>query len=218
MSSALVCLSGGLDSTVSLYWACKNYDHVEAAFFNYGQKAYESEKKAVQFFSKELGFKVKEFDLRFLKDFSASALNKENLEVPSGDDVNIEDEGASIKTAQAVWVPNRNGLFINVAASYAESQGVAHLVLGFNKEEAQTFPDNSKEFIEAVNGALNFSTQNRVQVVSPTLHLGKIEIVSMGRKLGVDFSKVWPCYKSGAMICGQCESCKRFLRAQRSLR
>src|SRR5439155_35646 len=58
----------------------------------------------------------------------------------------------SERSAKAVWVPNRNGCFIEIAAAHAESMDAERLITGFNREEAATFPDNSKAYVGAVNG------------------------------------------------------------------
>jgi 7-cyano-7-deazaguanine synthase len=213
--SALVCLSGGLDSAVSLLWAKKEYKNLSSLFFNYKQKALIQERKASKYFAKLVGAEFIEINLGFLGDASNSSLNKDDQSVPSGDEVRIGNKKISVKTAKSVWVPNRNGLFISVAASMAEARNIDEVVLGFNKEEALTFPDNSRAFVKKTNEALKLSTKNQVRVVSPTIDLDKIEIFNLGLKLGLDSEKVWSCYKSGESICGECESCKRFLRAKK---
>ena len=116
-------------------------------------------------------------------------------------------------TASDVWVPNRNGVFINVTAAYAESSGSQVIVTGFNAEEAAAFPDNSIQFIEAANAALQLSTRNGVKVVSYTAEMDKAGIFELGLEHGAPLELVWPCYLGGETICGNCESCVRFLRA-----
>lgn len=212
---ALVSLSGGLDSTVSLFWAEKQYDEVHAVFFNYGQKALEKERKASRYFAGQIGASFMEVDLGFLGEVSGSALNDKTNLVPQGDSVDIKNHITSQETAKAVWVPNRNGLFISVAASIAEAKEIDHIILGFNLEEALTFPDNSQKFIDDSNKALESSTQGRVKVISPTVSFNKVDIVKLGKELDVNFQKIWPCYKNGDEICGTCESCKRYLSAKK---
>lgn len=214
MEKSLVCLSGGLDSTASLMWALKNRKSVEAIFFNYGQKALESERRTVKKLSEKFGFECTEVDLSFLSQMSHSALQCEDKEIPQGDEVKILDINQSHKTAQSVWVSNRNGLFVNVAASLAEYKDIGEIMVGFNKEEALTFADNSKNFVEKLNQSLFYSTQNQVRVLSPTLEMTKVEIYKMAKEHGLEDSDLWPCYFSGETICGECESCKRFLNAK----
>lgn len=213
--SAFVCLSGGLDSSVSLYWACENFDKVEAVFFNYNQKALENERKASKNLCKTLNVTCYDIDLEFLGEVSKSSLNRADEDLPENIDLDSDQETKD--SADSVWVPNRNGLFINVAASIAEAKGFNNVVVGFNVEEAKTFPDNSFEFVNAINQSLSFSTKSTVKVVSPTISLNKTEIMKLGVNYGLDMESVWPCYTSGERICGVCESCQRFLRAKKTV-
>ncbi len=107
------------------------------------------------------------------------------------------------------WVPNRNGLFINIGATYAENMGATLLICGFNREEALTFPDNSPDFVVAINQALSYSTMNQVKVKSYVNHLNKVEIIKEGVRLGLDFRNIWSCYQGDDKPCGKCISCLR---------
>ncbi|MBE0466956.1 MAG: 7-cyano-7-deazaguanine synthase, partial [Candidatus Desulforudis sp.] len=128
----------------------------------------------------------------------------------------LDDTEWCADSARRVWVPNRNGLLINVAACFAEALGCSRIVVGFNREEARTFPDNSRHFVDAVNHSLTYSTLTEVRVVCYTQFLDKAEIVSLGRRLGVPWSLVWSCYRDGEQACGKCESCRRLERAGKS--
>lgn len=212
---AVVSFSSGLDSSVCFYWALKKYEKVSALFFNYGQKALEKEREFTKLICDRHKVSLKEIDITFLSDYSDSALNSNLKEVPT-DSVDIESKEKSIDSAKSVWVPNRNGVFISVCASFAEAKGALDVILGFNKEEAETFPDNSETYIEKANDALIYSTQARVKVISPTISLNKREIYLKAKELGVDFNYVWSCYFSNEKHCGECESCKRYERARKS--
>ncbi len=115
-----------------------------------------------------------------------------------------------------MWVPNRNGVFINVAAAFAEGLEADEVVTGFNAEEAVTFPDNTAEFAAAATAALGYSTANGVRVFSYTQALEKREIVRLGRGSGRRFRCVWSCYHGGEEMCRACESCARLERALRA--
>ena len=112
-----------------------------------------------------------------------------------------------------VWVPNRNGLLIAVAAAFAEARAARAVVVGFNREEGATFPDNTEQFVERTNAALALSTRGGVEVVAPTLSLDKAGIVRLGVEIGAPLEWVWSCYEGGPAPCGRCESCRRSLRA-----
>jgi len=118
---------------------------------------------------------------------------------------------------KAVWVPNRNGLFLNIASMYADSRGYDYIIFGANKEEASTFPDNSIEFNRIANEFFKFSTLKKPEILAPCENLEKFEIVQRGVNLGVDFSLLKSCYNSknatGQKHCGRCESCKRLYMA-----
>ena len=113
-------------------------------------------------------------------------------------------------------MPNRNGVLINVAAAYAERARAKRVVVGFNREEAATFPDNSAEFAARASGALALSTANGVEVFSYTADWDKREIVAALRRevAAFPFESVWSCYFGEAKPCGRCESCRRFARAR----
>jgi len=222
--SAIVLLSGGLDSTVCLWWA-KNqaYTQVDCLTFEYGSK----EEVVLKQITKKLGALAKvdnhEFvSLDFLADFSkrlGSSLaqgSKQQLPTPSSKD--LDDLSASLASAKSVWIPARNLLFLSIAGSYSEILGGnVDIITGFNLEEGSTFPDNTQEFIDdftrvASRGILNA----KVEIVSPLVGMNKTEIVEFGKKLAVPFVFSTSCYNpkgfdsEGKPIhCGQCESCLR---------
>lgn len=210
---AIVLLSGGLDSVYNLYAAHQKWgDQVSALLFNYGQRAWKSEKRAAQYFLDDLKLSSQVIDISNLFSFDKSSLTSNEKSVPT-DEVNINSMEASKQSAEKVWVSNRNGVFLNVGACLAESLGAQYIIPGFNAEEAATFPDNSVEYIEKMNSCFKMSTSNGVQIQCFSQSMNKKEIVKESRLLGVSLQKIWSCYHGGEEICGRCESCQRFLRA-----
>lgn len=207
----VVLLSSGLDSTVNFYKAKADGQIALALTFNYGQKAALKEIEHAQRLCREFNVLHQIVDLSWFSRFSSSALTLGSNEVPKN--TNLVSQEDCEKSAAKVWVPNRNGIFLNIAAGVAENLKADFVVPGFNAEEAATFPDNSKEFIEACNNSLEFSTMGRVKIKCYTQNMHKKEIVSLGKQLGVRFDLIWPCYLGGEKICGICESCQRYLRA-----
>jgi 7-cyano-7-deazaguanine synthase len=196
---AIVLLSGGLDSAVALAMTprarlCLNFD--------YGQRAARAERRVASMLARRAGVSFLHLRLPWLR---GGALTDRGRALP---------RGPSKTSAAAVWVPNRNGVFINVAAAIAEARGWREIVTGFNREEAATFPDNSRAFIRAINASLRFSTANGVRVVAPTAAWDKRRIMREARRRGVPIDALWPCYRGGRRICGRCESCVRFERAR----
>jgi len=210
---SVVLLSGGMDSTVNLYEAQKRGEVVLALTFDYGQRAAPKEIQASQALASSLGIAHKVLPLPFFKELGTSSLIDTQKALPLQNEVSIDDHQASIKTAKSVWVPNRNGIFLNIAAGFAEALGAQVVVPGFNLEEASTFPDNSLKFMGQLTESLSFSTSNQVRVECSTVSMNKTEIVAFGQKLGVNWAKIWPCYQAGSQWCGQCESCQRAARA-----
>lgn len=213
----VVLLSSGLDSSVNLACALREGKVLLALTFDYGQKAAQKEILHSKALCEHYQVPHQVVDLRFFKDFTTTSLVNPSSELPKGEDVDIASLEKSQQTAEKVWVPNRNGIFLNIAGAYAEGLGADFVVAGFNKEEAQTFPDNSQEFLDATDQAFSFSTNNKVKTTCWTIDKDKEEMVRMGQELGLDFRQLWPCYEGGDKWCGQCESCLRFQRALRAV-
>lgn len=207
-------LSAGLDSTVNAFEALKHHHEIVLALtFNYGQRAAKKEIEASAKIAAYLGFPHKVVELPWFKDLNRSSLLVEAQEVPTGGQVQIDNLETSEETAKSVWIPNRNGVFLNIAAAYAEALGATSVIPGFNAEEAVTFPDNSRDFMEAATKGLRYSTSNHVTVGCYTAHLKKPDMVRLGQGLKIPWDLIWPCYFSGDQWCGQCESCQRSKRA-----
>jgi 7-cyano-7-deazaguanine synthase len=208
---AIALVSGGLDSIVSLARAVGERDVRLVMFFDYGQRARESERVSAMSAANYYGLPFTDVDLRWLE-----SLSPPGMRVSSARDRRDEDP-FSLRSLDDVWIPNRNGVFVNVAAAYAESYGCEALVTGFNREEAQEFPDNSRDYVDRVNRALELSTRGRVRVESFTLDLDKRAIIRLGLELKAPLSIVWSCYRSGERMCGRCASCARLRVAIDSL-
>lgn len=214
MKRSVVLLSSGLDSTVNLYEARERSQVLAAITFNYGQRAAAREIAMARAQTEALGIRHIIVDVPFFTEFTKTSLVNRESEVPTDAQVSIDDRETSIKTAERVWVPNRNGILLNIGAGYAEGLGADWLIPGFNIEEGATFPDNTEAYLKALTNAFSYSTANHVEAVCFTTALDKTEIVKRGKALGVRFEFVWPCYFGNETLCGQCESCLRYTRAR----
>jgi 7-cyano-7-deazaguanine synthase len=212
-SKSIVLLSSGLDSTVNLFLAHKRSQVVQTLTFNYGQRALAKEVECAKKLSDYLNISHAVIDLPWLKNIGNSSLNNIQFNVPTGKEVSINDPAVSTQTAKSVWVPNRNGVFLNIAACLAEAAGADQVIPGFNLEEATTFPDNSEAYMEAATTAFKFSTANGVKVVCHTVKMQKTEIMKIAIEEKVPLELIWPCYLSHQKWCGECESCLRTKRA-----
>ncbi len=211
--TAIALLSGGLDSAFSLWKAKDKYSIRLALTFDYGQRAAPKEIGAAAALCGLEKIPHRVMALPWLADLTETALVARSRPLPSLRSDELENPEKTRSSARAVWVPNRNGLFLNVAACFADQGGASVILTGFNREEAQTFPDNSAAFVEAMNRSLSFSTQVRVRVEAPSQGMNKEEIVREGLLLNLPFEKLWSCYEGGETLCGTCESCLRSQRA-----
>lgn len=205
MTNSIVLLSGGLDSVVSLALLRNQYNITMALTFDYGQKSAKYEIEAAKKISKYYEIENKIIKLDWLKAITHNAL-VENFELPEGLD-NPEN------SAKAVWVPNRNGLFLNIAGAYADAEDFEYIIIGANKEEAETFSDNTKEFIDSVNNEFKYSTSNKVQVIAPLINFDKNDIVKLALNNNVPLDLIYSCYSNKTKHCGKCESCTRLKNA-----
>lgn len=216
---SVVLLSGGLDSSANLAFTEYFDEPVLALTADYGQRALKPEIEAAKKLASYYGVPHRVLDLKWLGELGGSALTSKTIEVPQMAAAKLDDLKASQEAAKQVWVPNRNGLLINAAAAIAESMNAAQVVVGFNKEEAATFPDNSSQFLGTATLSLKYSTRNGVKVACYTDMMMKTEIVQALRNLKkpFPFEMVWSCYhggeNTGGKMCGKCESCQRFQRA-----
>lgn len=215
MRQGIVLLSGGLDSTVSLALALRKKVRVKLGLtFDYGQKAVRQEIKAGRAIARRYKIPYQVVRLKWLEQIAKNCgLIKGRLTALKLED--LTNTKRMRKAAQAVWVPNRNALFINIAAAFAETLKCQYIITGFNREEARTFPDNSTGFVKAINKTLGFSTLNKVKVVSYTSKMTKPEILRTGLRINAPISVTWSCYGAGTKPCGVCESCLRRKKAER---
>ncbi|MGC9017410.1 MAG: 7-cyano-7-deazaguanine synthase QueC [Caldimicrobium sp.] len=204
---AVVLLSSGMDSAVCASVAREQY---RLAFLHvqYGQKSAAKElkhfQKLCEFFRPE---KVLIAEAPFLKKIGGSSLTVEDLPIP-------EDEEGGIPST---YVPFRNGIFLSIAASWAEVISAKKIFIGVNQVDFSGYPDCRASFIEAFNQAIKEGTkpETQIEIEAPLLNLSKKEIVLLGVKLGTPFELTWSCYKDTEVACGRCASCKLRLKAFR---
>lgn len=212
---SVVLLSGGLDSAANLAFCREMDDPVLAITVDYGQKAATRELEAAERWCRYYDLPHQIVDLKWLGKMGGNSLTEQDRSIPQLRVDELNDVSITRKSGHQVWVPNRNGVLIHVAAAYAERMDASQVVVGFNREEAATFPDNSVDYLTRVNEALAFSTSNQVQVSCYTLLWDKRQIVAELKKLSkkFPFEMIWSCYEGGDKPCERCESCQRLRRA-----
>ena len=211
---AVVLLSGGLDSTVALADVLTRMPVVRVLAFDYGQRAVQRELAASRAIAAYYALPYQVIELPWLAALLPHAMRPDAALPPArqGNDRTLSRE--EWFAVEQVWVPNRNGLFLNIAACYAEALGAGTIVFGANAEEGAAFPDNTPEFRDQVNAALVYSTLNQVRVETPVGHLNKEEIIRHGLCLNVPLEKIWSCYLGQDSQCGECASCLRVKEAR----
>jgi 7-cyano-7-deazaguanine synthase len=214
MMRSIILLSSGLDSAAAFKMAYDSSEIVAALTFDYGQRAAEKEIDHAHAMCRRFFVRHKVIEVPWLMEVTATALVNKKKAVPRPKREELDDiKGRAAETAHAVWVPNRNGAFINIAGCFADAMKVDQIICGFNAEEGATFPDNTPEFVEAVNKSLSYSTENHAKVVAPVISMTKEEIIKEGLRIEAPFDLSWSCYFSDEKPCGTCESCMRRARA-----
>ncbi len=207
--SCLVIFSGGIDSTTCLYWALNKFRRVQAITFDYGQR-HSIEVKFARKIAQKLGIKHKIFKID-LTQIGGSALT-DDIPIPERDEDEILSSGVPV-----TYVPFRNGILISIAAAYAETQNILDIVGGWNAVDFSGYPDCRKEFLEAMEKAINIGTKLGTEgkvfkIHFPLINKTKKEIIQLGLSLGADYSYSISCYNGREIPCGKCDSCK--LRAK----
>ena len=215
MKKAISVLSGGLDCTVATSVFAKEYE-IHAITFNYGQKAFKRELQAAKEICKRMDWTHEVIDLPWLAEISNSSLNSSE-EIPELSEEDLDNLEISSQSASSVWVPARNMVFTSIAVSYAESIGAEKIIVGWDAEEAATFPDNSKEFLETFNELISVGSPKKIEIEAPAIDLNKEEIVELGLNVGAPIELSYSCYKGDSKHCGVCESCMRRKRAFKNL-
>ncbi len=203
--SAVVLLSGGLDSATVLAEAVQAGYACHALSFDYGQR-HRCELEAAGRVAASLGARVHRVFPLDLTVFGGSALTDAAIDVPEtvpGDDIPV------------TYVPARNTVFLSVALAWAESLDARHLFIGVNAVDYSGYPDCRPPFIRAFEQLANLGTRAGVegrpfQVHAPLIELTKADIVARGTKLGVDYAQTVSCYQpdSDGRACGRCHSCQ----------
>ena len=213
--TGVVLLSGGLDSVLSATLAAQELRLKLALTFDYGQRAAPREIAAARWFCEQWDLPHQVIELPWLAKLTTTALVNRNLPLPQLAESTLDDPKITQTSAQAVWVPNRNGVLLNIAAAHAESSGCPWLITGFNVEEGGTFPDNTASAVATANEFFRWMTLSQVRVKSWVQDMTKSTMVQTGIALQLPFERLWSCYEGLDKMCGRCESCLRSIRAYR---
>jgi 7-cyano-7-deazaguanine synthase len=208
---AVLCLSGGMDSSVCAALAARNYD-VFAVHFSYGQRTEARELRSAQEVARLVGVKeLLHLKIDLFRRIGGSALTDTAIAVPvAGDETAIGNE------VPVTYVPFRNAHFISAAVSWAEVLGAETVFIGAVEQDSSGYPDCRPAYYDAFNQLIKMGTKDgQIRVVTPLIEMRKSEIVRLGVELGAPFHVSWSCYSGETKACGVCESCVLRLRAFR---
>ena len=205
MKTAIVLLSGGLDSATVLAMAHQQGYVCHCLSMDYGQR-HRAELVAAARVAKVLGaaqHRVVKIDLA---GFGGSALTDANIKVPTG---GIEP-GIPV-----TYVPARNTILLSFALANAEVTGANDIFFGANAVDYSGYPDCRPDFVKAYETMANLATKSavggaRLTVHTPIIALSKAEIIRKGVALGVDYALTVSCYQATdeGLACGQCDACR----------
>ena len=195
MKRAIVLLSGGIDSSTTLYLVQRKGYKPTCLIFDYHQRhrrEIESAKKIAQ--SIRADYKLIKISL---PEGESSLLNP-NIPLKS-----------EKKKIPLTYVPARNIIFLSYAVSYAESSGTSAIFIGANQIDYSGYPDCRETFISAFNEVIKEGTRRKnIKVIAPLIEMTKGEIIKLGMKLKVPYHLTWSCYAGGEKPCLKCDSCK----------
>lgn len=194
---SLIILSGGMDSVTLLY--DKKEEIALAVMFNYGSNHNHKEIPFARLHCEKLKIRHVTIDLDFMTKHFKSSLLEGSDAIPEGD----YQESNMTSTV----VPFRNGIMLSIAAGMAEGQQLDTLLIANHGGDHVIYPDCRPGFINAMDSAISQGTYNNVRIEAPYTNITKGEIATIGKRLDIDYSQTWSCYKGQEKHCGKCATC-----------
>ncbi len=209
MTPAVVLLSGGLDSAVTLAIAKRDGFEPHALSFEYGQR-HRIEVQSARRVGESFGVRDHRFAHIDLRVFGGSALT---------DDIAVPAHDSGGDQIPVTYVPARNTIFLSYALAFAEVIDARDIFIGVNAVDYSGYPDCRPDFLRAFEQLASLATKagvggTRFNIHAPLLELSKAEIIREGVKLGVDFTLTHSCYDPvpDRAACGRCDSCQLRLK------
>jgi 7-cyano-7-deazaguanine synthase len=210
VKKAVVLLSGGLDSTITLYLAKRNYDCL-CLIFEYGQRhkrEVESAKRIARIAN------CPSQVIRIKLPWKGSSLLDKKFKIPQLKNSRTQELKNSIPST---YVPARNTIFLSFAVSFAEAIGAEVIFIGANSIDYSGYPDCRPEYYHAFKKVVRLGTKagiegNGIKILTPMIKRTKAQIIKLGLRLGAPLELTWSCYRGGRKPCGMCDSC--LLRAK----
>ena len=200
----VVIYSGGMDSFTVLNKALQQGHDVYALSFDYGQRHVKELEVAAQVCEK-LNVPHKIVDISAINQLIGGSSLTDDIDVPEG---HYEEE-----SMKSTIVPNRNMILLSLAVGYAVSLKASQVYYGAHSGDHAIYPDCRPEFVQKMDDVCRIANYDAVEIFSPYLNNTKIDILTDGIKMGLDYSQTWTCYNGREKACGKCGACQERLEA-----
>ncbi len=197
MKTSVIIVSGGMDSITLLY--DKKDEIALGISFDYGSNHNAREIPFAKMHCERLGIEHITIPLDFMHQYFKSSLLQGADAIPEG---HYADDNM-----KSTVVPFRNGIMLAIAVGIAESRNLTKVLIANHGGDHTIYPDCRPEFISAIDAAASSGTYVNVKVCAPYTNITKTDIAAIGKRLGIDYTETWSCYKGGEKHCGKCGTC-----------
>ena len=202
---AVIITSGGMDSTTLLY---EYKDEIALAItFDYGSTQNGRERVCAVTHCQRLGIKHIIIPLEVMHRDIKSAMLEAADDITEG---NYDDDNM-----KSTVVPFRNGIMLAIAGGIAESNGLKRVMIANHAGDHAIYPDCRPGFIQAMSQAMQNGTYEGIKIFAPYTGISKADIARHGKRLGIDYSETYSCYKGREKHCGKCGTCRERREALR---
>ncbi len=186
-----------MDSITLLY--DKRDDIALAVTYDYGSNHNRQELEYALYHCRILGIEQLVIPLDFFSRYFKSSL----LEGPDA----IPECAYTDESMKSTVVPFRNGIMLSIACGLAETRGLHKVLIANHSGDHAIYPDCREEFINAMSHAMSSGTYENITISAPYTNISKTDIAKIGKRLGIDYTKTYSCYKGGIKHCGRCATC-----------
>ena len=194
---SLIILSGGMDSVTLLYE--RKEEICLALSFDYGSNHNKREIECAAYHCQKLDIEHIIIPLGFMHKYFQSSLLEGADAIPEG---HYADENM-----RSTVVPFRNGIMLSIACGLAETRGLQKVMIANHAGDHSIYPDCRRPFIEAMSAASQAGTYANIKICAPYTDISKTDVARIGKRLGIDYSKTYSCYKGNEKHCGKCGTC-----------
>ena len=167
--------------------------------YDYGSNHNRQELEYALYHCRTLGIEQLVIPLDFFSRYFKSSL----LEGPDA----IPECAYTDESMKSTVVPFRNGIMLSIACGLAETRGLHKVLIANHSGDHAIYPDCREEFINAMSHAMSSGTYENITVSAPYTNISKTDIAKIGKRLGIDYTKTYSCYKGGIKHCGRCATC-----------